>query len=91
MTDQEHVFCYHCRRHHREDEVVPFVVNGRKRWRCLASIRKSQGSVTQRDAFGRSVSEFNLSNRPAQHQNRWPACVSECLTGRRKPPQEETA
>jgi len=57
MTDK--VFCYHCRNYHPSIEVRQVESKGVKRWRCLKSIVSSQTSRTQRDAFGKTVSETN--------------------------------
>jgi len=55
----EKLFCYCCRIHHPKDEMRRFVTKRGERWRCLRSIRAAQGSLGERDAFGRQQSSLN--------------------------------
>ena len=57
MTDT--LFCYCCRIHHPKDQMRRFATRQGERWRCLRSIRAAQGSLLERDAFGRQQSSLN--------------------------------
>ena len=37
-----------------------------KRWRCLKSIEASRAAISQRDAFGRSVTQLNKAEAQAK-------------------------
>jgi hypothetical protein len=52
-------FCYHCRAHHPVAEMRQIETKAGKRWRCIRSIRATNISREERDAFGRRVSEMN--------------------------------
>ena len=55
----ETLFCYCCRIHHPKNEMRRFATKRGERWRCLRSIRAAQGSLGERDAFGRQQSSLN--------------------------------
>ena len=55
----ETLFCYCCRIHHPKDEMRRFATKRGERWRCLRSIMAAQGSLDERDAFGRRQSSLN--------------------------------
>jgi hypothetical protein len=80
MTDQ--VFCYHCRRYHPTVEVTLVQSKGVKRWRCLKSLTSIHGSVAERDAFGKSVSESNRASRDWQNARPLPRPVLDLLSAR---------
>jgi len=80
MTDQ--VFCYHCRRYHPTVEVTLVQSKGVKRWRCLKSLTSTHGSVAERDAFGKSVSELNRASRDWQNARPLPRPVLDLLGAR---------
>ncbi len=60
MTDTK--YCYHCRCFHRSDEVLLVSTASGERWRCMKSLSLRRLSQTERDAFGKSVSELNRTN-----------------------------
>jgi len=80
MTNQ--VFCYHCRRYHPIVEVTLVQTKGVKRWRCLKSLTSTLGSVAERDAFGKSVSESNRDSRDWQNARPLPRPVLDLLGAR---------
>jgi len=55
----ETLFCYCCRIHHPKDEMRRFATKRGERWRCLRSIRAAQGTLGERDDFGRRQSSLN--------------------------------
>ena len=77
MSDQ--VFCYYCRRYHPAAEVKKVESKGGKRWRCLESLARRHGSVAERDAFGRAVSESNRAGRVWMEARPLPLPVLEVL------------
>ncbi len=80
MTDT--IYCYHCRRHHPADEVRLIQTKSGKRWRCVQSIRSCRGSSVRRDAFGKSVSEFNQAINEWKAVQLLPHCVREVFAGK---------
>jgi hypothetical protein len=80
MTDT--IYCYHCRRHHPADEVRLVQTKGGKRWRCMQSLRSCRGSRVRRDAFGKSVSEFNQAINEWKAVQPLPHCVRELFSGK---------
>ena len=52
-------FCYHCRTHHPESEMRHFETKAGKRWRCIKSIEATKHGRSEREAFGRQVTEIN--------------------------------
>ncbi|NMG56239.1 hypothetical protein [Aromatoleum aromaticum] len=55
----EMLFCHCCRIHHSRDEMSRYLTRHGYRWRCRRSIEAAQGSIAERDAFGRQQTEIN--------------------------------
>ena len=59
-------FCYHCGVHHPIETMRQLVTKTGKRWRCVKSIEATKAAKSQRDAFGRGVTEKNKAEAQAK-------------------------
>lgn len=57
----ETAYCYHCAKHHPIEEMRQLETRTGKRWRCIKSIEATKKQVSERDAFGQSVTANNRS------------------------------
>ncbi|NMG17268.1 hypothetical protein [Aromatoleum bremense] len=55
----ETLFCHCCRIYHPRDEMCRYLTRHGYRWRCRRSIEAAQGSIAERDAFGRQQTQIN--------------------------------
>lgn len=62
----ETAYCYHCGTHHPVEVMRQLVTKTGKRWRCLKSIAATKAATSQRDAFGRGVTEMNKAEAQAK-------------------------
>ena len=53
------VYCYNCMSYHSPDEMRKVTTKAGERWRCIRSIEAAGAGPSERDAFGRSMSELN--------------------------------
>jgi hypothetical protein len=65
------IYCYHCGRRHPREEMRQIETKTGKKWRCIKSIQATKLSITQRDAFGKSIT----TNKKAENQARIKAGV----------------
>lgn len=65
-------YCYHCGLYHPETEMRRIDTKGGKRYRCKASLEAVRKSQSERDAFGRRISDDNRreAERQANSQRR---------------------
>jgi len=66
MSIAETIYCYHCGRSHPRVEMRQIATKGGKKWRCIKSIEATKRNVTQRDAFGKTVTTINKSENQAR-------------------------
>jgi len=59
-------YCYHCGTQHPLEVMRQQVTKTGKRWRCLKSIEAGRAAISQRDAFGRSVTQLNKAEAQAK-------------------------
>ncbi|NMG31019.1 hypothetical protein [Aromatoleum evansii] len=55
----ETLFCHCCRIHHPRADMCRYLTRLGYRWRCRRSVEAAQGSVADRDAFGRQQTQIN--------------------------------
>ena len=66
VSSTETIYCYHCGRHHPREEVRQIETKGGKKWRCIKSIEATKRDISQRDAFGKTVTAINASENQAR-------------------------
>lgn len=66
MPSAETIYCYHCGRQHPRVEMRQIETKGGKKWRCIKSIQATKLDVSQRDAFGKTVTTINKSENQAR-------------------------
>lgn len=60
MVDFAAVYCHVCRKAHPREDMRQIISNGRKKWRCVHSIRNAaNATLAEREAFGRQASAEN--------------------------------
>jgi hypothetical protein len=70
MADFSDVYCHSCRKAHPREDMRLIVSNGRKKWRCIHSIRNAASATkTEREAFGRQAREQNKARSRAKLDN----------------------
>ena len=70
VSSAETIYCYHCGRHHPREEVRQIETKGGKKWRCIKSIEATKRDISQRDAFGKTVTAINTSENQARVKSR---------------------
>lgn len=58
-------YCYHCGVYHPIEEMRQIYTKGGKRRRCIKSIVAAKAEISQRDAFGRQMTEMNKASAQA--------------------------
>ena len=73
------IYCYHCGHRHLISEMRRVSCGQIKRWRCRKSIEASQGSQSERDAFGRATHEANRQKNVSHNRPTVPNSVLDVL------------
>lgn len=67
MTNFADVYCHTCRRSHPKEEMRLISANGKKKWKCIHSLRRAaRVTLAEREAFGRQATENNKAESRAK-------------------------